>query len=36
MRDRTPARLALAFPWIVTAMVLHGAFNALAVLIELA
>jgi hypothetical protein len=34
-RDRTPARLALAFPWIVTAMVLHGAFNALAVLLEL-
>jgi hypothetical protein len=36
MRDRTPARLALAFPWIVTAMVLHGAFNVLAVLLELA
>lgn len=30
MRERRPLRLALAYPWIVAAVVLHGAFNAIA------
>ncbi len=35
MRERTPARITIAYPWIVAAMVLHGAFNSMAILLEL-
>lgn len=34
MRERKPARFSLAYPWILAAMVLHGAFNAMALLLE--
>jgi len=33
MRGRAPARLAIAYPWIVGAMALHGAFNAMALVL---
>lgn len=36
MRERRPLRIATAFPWIVAAMVLHGAFNAAAIVGSLA
>ena len=34
MREGTPARIADAFPWIVAAMLIHGANNALAILLS--
>lgn len=36
MRERTPARIALAYPWILAAIVLHGVFNAAAITLALA
>ncbi|MBI1304236.1 MAG: PrsW family intramembrane metalloprotease [Phycisphaera sp.] len=36
MRARRPARIADAFPWIVAAIVVHGAYNAFAVTLSLA
>jgi hypothetical protein len=32
-RGRAPPRLAIAYPWIVGAMALHGAFNAMALVL---
>jgi hypothetical protein len=34
MREGAPARIADAFPWIVAAMLIHGANNALAILLS--
>jgi hypothetical protein len=31
MRDHAPARIALAYPWILAAIVLHCVFNAVAI-----
>ena len=36
MRERTPARIALAYPWILAAIVLHGVFNAVAITLAFA
>jgi RsiW-degrading membrane proteinase PrsW (M82 family) len=36
MRERRPARITDAFPWIVAAILVHGAYNAFAVTLSLA
>lgn len=35
MAEGKPAEVAIAFPWLVTAMIVHGAYNAFAVLLAI-
>jgi hypothetical protein len=34
MTEREPARISHAFPWIVAAILMHGVYNAFAVLLS--